>query len=177
MTIARCRQVNVDTTPYYHVIGRCVRRAFLCGLDSTSGKDFEHRRQWIIDRLELLCSVFAVELCSYGVMSSHYHIVVRLSPESSKAWTADEVMARWGKLYGIATPIAIGLAEDALPAQRALAAEMIEIRRQRLTNLSWFMKCLNEHIARRANLEDRCTGAFWDSLLLLLKLHTSHPCE
>ena len=145
-----------------HGAKTCVRRAFLCGLDSASGKDFEHRRQWIIDRLELLCSVFAVELCSYGIMSSHYHIVVRLAPDSSKAWTADEVMARWGKLYGIATPIAIGLAEDALPAQRALAKEMIEIRRQRLTNLSWFMKCLNEHIARRANLEDRCTGAFWE---------------
>ena len=56
MTIARCRQVSVETTPYYHVIGRCVRRAFLCGFDSNSGKDFEHRRQWVIARLQLLCS-------------------------------------------------------------------------------------------------------------------------
>ena len=74
-------------------------------------------------------------------------------------------------------PVAIGLAPGALEAQNALALEMIEVRRQRLCDLSWFMKCLNEHIARRANLEDHCTGAFWDSFLLLLKLHTSHPCE
>ena len=53
MTIARCRQVNIETTPYYHVIGRCVRRAFLCGLDASSGKNYEHRRQWVIQRLEL----------------------------------------------------------------------------------------------------------------------------
>ena len=45
MTIARCRQISVETTPYYHIIGRCVRRAFLCGFDSSSGQDYEHRRQ------------------------------------------------------------------------------------------------------------------------------------
>ena len=162
MTIARCRQVSVETTPYYHVIGRCVRRAFLCGFDDSTGKDFEHRRQWVIERLELLCSVFAVELCSYAIMSNHYHLVVRLAPRHSESWNDEEVMARWEKLYGIATPIAIGISETAFPAQRALAEEMIEVRRQRLTDLSWFMKCLNEFIARRANQEDRCTGAFWE---------------
>ena len=117
MTIARCRQVSVETTPYYHVIGRCVRRAFLCGFDSASGKDFEHRRQWVIERLELLCSVFAVELCSYAILSNHYHLVVRLAPDQAKTWSADEVLTRWENLYGIAAPIAIGMAPEASPAQ------------------------------------------------------------
>ena len=116
---------------------------------------------------ELLCSVFAVELCAYAILSNHSHIVLRLAPSQSDSWSPDRVMARWEKLYGIPTPIAIGLAPGADEAQKSLALEMIEVRRQRLCDLSWFMKCLNEHIARRANLEDHCTGAFWDRFLLL----------
>jgi hypothetical protein len=58
----RYRQVSIEETPYYHCISRCVRRAFLCGEDSVSGFSFEHRRQWIADRIKLLCSVFAVDL-------------------------------------------------------------------------------------------------------------------
>ena len=60
----RYRQVSIEDTPYYHRIYRCARRAFLCGVDSATGFDFEHRRQRIIDRIKLLCTVFAVELCA-----------------------------------------------------------------------------------------------------------------
>ena len=93
----RNRQVSLDDTPYYHCISRCVRRAFLCGKDARTGFDFEHRRQWIVDRIKLLCSVFAVDLCAYAVMSDHYHIVIRINQDQAVAWFDREVAERLGK--------------------------------------------------------------------------------
>ena len=95
----RHRQVSLDDTPYYHCISRCVRRAFLCGKDVQTGFDFEHRRQWIVDRIKLLCSVFAVDLCAYAVMSNHYHIVIRIDADAVKQWTDQEVAQRWMQIF------------------------------------------------------------------------------
>ena len=48
MTRARRSLIDRASTPYYHCIARCVRRAFLCGKDNFSGKSYEHR-QWVVD--------------------------------------------------------------------------------------------------------------------------------
>lgn len=87
MTISRSQQIDLSVTPYYHCINRCVRRAFLCGEDRHTGANYEHRRGWIVDKIKSLSTVFAIDVAAYAVMSNHYHIVLRVDQDSSKAWT------------------------------------------------------------------------------------------
>ncbi len=75
MTQSRDSLISLSDTPYYHCISRCVRRAYLCGEDRYTGQSFEHRRMWMIDRVKYLTSVFPIEVCSYAIMSNHYHLV------------------------------------------------------------------------------------------------------
>ena len=90
MPKARAQLVSVSDTPFYHVISRCVRRTFLCGQDRATGRCYEHRRGWIEERIRLLASVFAVDVASYSVMSNHYHLVVKLSPDDVEPWSIDK---------------------------------------------------------------------------------------
>ena len=159
----RNRQVSLEDTPYYHCISRCVRRAFLCGKDSHTGFDFEHRRQWIVDRIKLLCSVYAVDLCAYAIMSNHYHVVVRIDAEQAKQWSDIEVARRWLQIFSGPLLMHQYLANaDLTDPELKYVADLFSTWRHRLADLSWFMRCLNEPIARLANAEDHCTGRFWE---------------
>jgi REP element-mobilizing transposase RayT len=163
MPIARKTVVDVDQVGVYHCISRCVRRAFLCGVDDYTGINYEHRRAWIADRLKTLSSIFGMEVFAYAVMSNHLHLVIRNRPDLASNWTAQEVAQRWCTLF----PKRDGHGAAEAPSDEAISAlvgdaERVTICRQRLGDISWFMRCLNEPIARRANREDKCTGRFWE---------------
>jgi len=163
MTRPRSTLVSVADTPYYHCIGRCVRRAFLCGRDPVSGKNFDHRKERILERLALLTDTFAIDVCAYALMSNHYHLVLRLDPARAQAWTDGEVIERWRRLYTGPAFVSAYLNGTALHAgEQAMLDGLVPLWRQRLADLSWFMRCLNEYIARLANAEDGCTGRFWE---------------
>lgn len=140
-----------------------MRRAFLCGRDTYSGQDFEHRRQWLLDRLAAQADAFAIEICAYAVMSNHYHLVLRIDESRTKAWSDAEVIRRWTLLFKGPILIQHWQAGKVLsPAQCETVADIAAVWRRRLADISWYMRCLNEYIARRANAEDHCTGRFWE---------------
>jgi len=164
MTRPRREQVALSATPYYHITSRCVRRAFLCGVDHKSGQSYEHRRQWVEDRIRLLSSLFAVDVAAYAVMSNHYHIVVKLVPDEVLTVPDETILRRWGCLYKGPLLLQRHLSGETLDvAESKHLAELASVYRDRLASLGWFMKCLNEPIARRANREDQCTGHFWEA--------------
>ena len=140
-----------------HAVSRCVRRSWLCGDDPYSGKNFDHRREWVRERAKKLVGHFAVEVLAYAVMSNHSHFVLWCRPSVAAEWSAEEVARRWLGLFGKR-----GNALETEVARVAPDAKKIGIWRERLGNVSWFMRCLNEWLARKANAEDECTGRFWE---------------
>jgi REP element-mobilizing transposase RayT len=145
----------------YHCIARCVRRAFLCGDDPLSGRNFEHRKSWARDRLERLAESFAIDVGAYAVMANHLHVVLKQRPDLACDWSPEEVTLRWRRAFPKTRD------EHSDPTELLLKAEaadpkLVAQRRERLADLSWFMRGLCEPIARRANREDACTGRFWE---------------
>ena len=161
MAIPRRLLIDLESTHYYHCISRCVRRAFLCGKDSLTGNSYEHRKLWVVDRLKTLAGIFAIEVCAYAVMSNHYHIVLHVDAKLGNSWTDQEVLQRWAKLFDTPLPVQQFLAGKLLDdTQLQQVTKLAKLYRQRLLDISWFMRCLNEYLARRANEEDDCKGRF-----------------
>jgi len=159
----RYAQVSLGATSYYHCVSRCVRRAFLCGTDGFTGQSYEHRRQWVEDKILELTNIFALDVCAYAVMSNHYHIVIHINKKAANAWSMDEVIKQWHKLYkGYAISQRYLSGESLCKSELIALNEKAELWRQRLMDISWFMRALNEPIARQANFEDDCTGRFWE---------------
>ena len=101
MPMALSRYVSLEATPYYHCIGRCVRRAFLWGKDHFSGRDFSHRKAWVVERLAELSEVFSMSVCAYAVMSNHYHVVLHVDRECAEKMGLTEALARWSRLFNL----------------------------------------------------------------------------
>ncbi len=162
MPTPRRNIVDDDVVGDYHLISRCVRQCRLCG------DELEHRRDWIERRIAQLQRSMAIDLTAWNILSNHLHILATNRPDVAKTWSDREVALRWLRLFPAAwLRRKKGIPMAAPPTEEEIAAITrsrirVKVLRKRLSSVSWFMKALKEHISRRANAEDGCTGTFWE---------------
>jgi hypothetical protein len=161
--LLRGEQFTSDEIAIVHAVQRCVRRAFLAGLDRVTGKDYGFRREWIRRRMEALASAFAVDVLSYAVLSNHMHLILRNRPDVVAAWSDREAAIRWLKVFpGRRIEEHLGEPTESDVEMLVRDKERLAEVRRRLSDISWFMRALSEPIARMANHQDECTGRFWE---------------
>ena len=80
----------------FHCWSRCVRRAFLMGDDPQTGKNYDHRRQWMLERLDVICQAFCIDVLFFAVLGNHFHLVLATHPRLVKRLGSWEV-ALWGE--------------------------------------------------------------------------------
>jgi hypothetical protein len=132
-------------------------------VDVLTGKNHEHRRQWIVYRMKLLADIFAIDICSYAVLHNHYHVILHVGTQLTAQWSDIEVIERWERLFSL--PVIVQrypTKEPITQAERDSVSELLIKWRKRLYDISWFMRCINEPLTRQANKEDGCTGRYWE---------------
>ncbi|MDZ4850146.1 MAG: transposase [Pirellulaceae bacterium] len=160
-----------DEVGVYHCVQRAVRRAWLCGLDPLTGKSFEHRREWIQEKLKELAESFGIDCLSFTVMVNHVHVILRNRPDVVATWSDEEVAKRWWQLFPLRRDKNHQPAEPTeFELTMYLQPKRLKEFRKRLVDISWWMRALAEPIARRANKEDVCTGRFWEGRFKCQKL-------
>ena len=156
--------VAEDTVGVFHCYNRCVRQAWLCGADPVTGQNFEHRRQWIVDREQELARLFGIEIGFHCEMANHLHLILRTRPDVVETWSDQDVVRRWLCISRLThhfanTPLEVSEAEVRFELARP---KRVTVLRGRLSSISWFMGCLTQYIATRANHEDECKGRFFE---------------
>ena len=157
MPLPRKHLIDESRPGCFHLVSRCVRRAFLCGDRA------EHRRAWVKERIQAAGGSFAIDVLAYAIMGNHLHLVVRTDPGRGQTWTATEVAQRWAAAHPRLDREGVPTAWDPEDIDaRSRDATWVGKTRSRLHSLSWFMKSIKEQLARRANHADGCTGHFWE---------------
>jgi REP element-mobilizing transposase RayT len=135
----------------------------LCGHDRFTGRSFEHRRVFIENEMLRLGKVFYLDLVAYSVMSNHFHVVLFIDQSAQEASNARDVITRWHQLHqGNELSVKYLNNEPLNKQERHQLDVFVDLWRSRLASISWFMRVLNEKVARMANAEDEVTGRFWE---------------
>jgi len=157
---------HVDVTFYarFHTVSKVTRGGRLFGIDPLTGKDFSHRKAWIEKLIKHFAGQFAIDVLSFSVMSNHHHQLLRSRPDVAKTWDDTEVARRWLMICpkrkdennNPMDPL-----ESELDVIRNNPAKVEEIR-VRLSDVSWWMRLINQDVAQKANKEDDASGRFFE---------------
>ena len=169
--LARAEIFDPSEIAVVHLIGKTVRSCFLMGFDERSGKNFDHRKRWIEDKLKILAANFGIDLLAFSCLSNHFHLLLRSRPDVVATWDDSQVALRWWQLCptrkvkleinGEWVKVPAAPTEFELNAIRNDPVRLAEIR-LRLSDLSWWMRLLCQYIAMRANAEEgEGLGRFW----------------
>ena len=93
--LARVEVCAADEIAIVHVMNRTVRRCFLLGDDPVSGKNFDHRKLWLDERLIHQARYFGIDLLCQAILSNHFHLVLGSRPDVVAEWDDSEVARRW----------------------------------------------------------------------------------
>lgn len=145
---------------YYYCAARCVRDSRSRRLVQFAAKRRGHRKAWVVERLRELGDIFAIELCAYSVMPNHYHMVLRVDAAAAQQWSDEEVIERWQRLFGLPSAMERFLNGPA-SQDRATARAIVARWRGWLTDVTRYVRYLNDWLAERANLEERRKHRTW----------------
>ena len=170
--LSRYELFKSDEMAIVHVMNRTVRRCFLMGQDSITGKNYDYRKDWIEQRMEHLAKYFGIDVLGYSILSNHFHLVLRQRPDIVKTWSDTEVAQRWlmlcpKKKNKDGSPK--DPTEPQLNAIRNNPAKLQEIR-SRLSDISWWMRLMCQNIAQRINRDDDEKGKVWQNRYQAVRL-------
>jgi hypothetical protein len=101
-------------------------------------------------------------------------MVIKVDSDKVKHWSDKDVLVQWHKGFkGTLLTHKFVKDEDLNEFEHKTVNDCITQYRQRLVDISWFMRSLSEPIARMANKEDKCTGRFYSPPSMALTLRAS----
>ncbi len=170
--LARLEVFSPDEIAIVHVVSRVVRRCFLFGTDELTGKNYDQRKLWIETELKRLAAAFGIDLLAFSILSNHFHLILRSRPDVVATWDDTEVARRWLMLCPIRKDERGKAAE---PTEFELNSirhdeDKLKLIRNRLSDISWWMRLLCQTIAQRCNREDQEVGKFFQSRYRAVRL-------
>ena len=129
------RMVINDETTVHHVMSRTALDGFPLG-------DVE--KDFMLDLIRRYSTLYLVEILGFCLMGNHFHILVKVFPEHK--FTDEDIQTRYEEFYG----------DDAI-----FVSGWIPSLREKLSNLSEFVREIKVGFARFYNKRHNRRGYFW----------------